>query len=233
MRPIVVSVGPLANASATNIRSASAGSAGALTLNGALVSTGTSTFTPVGQPRRLVPSGQAVLDTPRQILVTNAADETGKTIVLTGLDRAGNTISETLTLATAGTVASVLSYAVLQSAVLSANSAGNLSIGTNGVADSGWVRLDDWAFAPIALQCDVTGTVNYTVQSTMDDPNDPTNPVAAASMAWIPSSDSAVVSATASKASTFTGVPRYVRCLLNSGTGSVSMTVSQPANAPL
>lgn len=232
MRPIVVSVGPLANASASNIRTASSGVAGALTLNGSLVSTGSSTFTPTGQPRQLVPSGQAVLDKPRQILITNAADETGKTVVLTGLNWQGDSISETVTLGGIGTSASVLSYAVLQSAVLSADSAGTLAIGTNGVADSGWVRLDDWGFAPIALQCNVTGTVNYTVQSTMDDPNDPTNAVAVASMVWIASTDSNVVSATASKTSTFTGVPRYVRVLLNSGTGSVTMTVGQPSVVP-
>lgn len=215
MRPITVTVGPLASASATNIRTASSGSAGALTLNGSLVS-----------------NGVAVLDTPRRILITNAADETGKTVVLTGTDHAGNTQSETVTLGGIGSTASVLDYKTLTSAVLSANSAGNLSIGTNGVAASGWVFLDPWALSNVALQLNVSGTVNYTVQTSLDDPNSPTNPVAAASMAWVNSSDTMVVGATANQQSNLFFTPAYVRVLLNSGSGSVTMTVIQSGSVP-
>lgn len=210
MRPIVTSVGPLASASATNIRTASSGLAGALVLNGSLVA-----------------GGVATLDTPRRVLVTNASDETGKTIILTGADRAGSTQSETLTLGGIGSTASVLDYKTVTSAVLSVNSAGTLSIGTNGVAASAWVMVDPWALPNVAIQATVSGTVNYTVQTTLDDPNSPTNPVAAASVTWVASNDTDVVSATATKQSNLFFVPAYVRVLLNSGTGSVTMTLIQ------
>lgn len=210
MRPITASVGPLVAASATNIRTASSGSAGALTLNGSLVS-----------------AGVATLDTPRRVLITNAADETGKTVVLTGTDRAGNTQSETVTLGGIGSTASVLDYKTLTSAVLSANSAGTLAIGTNGVGASAWVFLDPWALANVALQLNVTGTVNYTVQTTLDNPNSATDPVAEASVTWVSSSDTAVVGATATQQSNLFFTPAFVRVLLNSGSGSVAMTVIQ------
>lgn len=210
MRPIVVTVGPLANASATNIRTASSGSAGALVLNGSLVS-----------------SGVAYLDKPRRVLITNAADETGKTVVLTGTNWSGNAISETVTLAGIGSTASVLSYATLSSAVLSANSSGTLSIGTNGVATSPWVFIDSWAAANIAMQATVSGTVNYTIQSTLDDPNSPINPVTPALMTWVSTSDTAAVGATTTAQTNYLFSPAYIRVLLNSGTGSVTLTVTQ------
>lgn len=210
MRPITASVGPLAAASATNIRTASNGSAGALTLNGSLVT-----------------NGVAVLDTPRRILITNAADETGKTIVLTGTDRADSTQSETVTLGGIGSAPSVLDYKTLTSAVLSANSAGNLSIGTNGVAASAWVYLDPWALSNVSIQINVSGTVNYTVQQTLDDPNSPTNPVAAADVTWVSTSDTLAVAATTSLQTNYLFTPQYARVLLNSGNGTVTATFLQ------
>lgn len=212
MQPRTVALGPLATASATNIRTASAGTAGALTLNGSLVS-----------------GGVATLDVPRRILITNAADETGKTIVLTGTNWQGNTISETVTLGGIGSSASVLDYKTLTSAVLSNNSVGNLSIGTNGVAGSPWVRLDEWALPYVGIAVDVTGTVNYTVQYSLDDPNGAV-PVAVANMVWMSSSTAALVAATADQRATENVVATYARVLLNSGTGSLSATFLQAGN---
>lgn len=212
MQPKSVTVGPLAAPSATNIRTASSGLAGALTLNGSLVS-----------------GGVATLDKPRRILITNAADETGKTIVLTGANWQGNTISETVTLGGIGATASVLDYKTLISAVLSANSAGNLSIGTNGVAGSAWISIDSWAAPNIAIQCVATGTINFSVQSTLDDPNDPVNPVAPADMTWVPTNDTGAVGATASLQTNYFFTPAYVRVLVNSQTnpGAVTMKLIQ------
>ena len=82
MRPIVVTVGPLAAASANNIAlSQTPGGAGALTLNGSLV---------VG--------GVAILDVPRQVRITTTADETAKTFTIKGTDWAGSPISEVMPL---------------------------------------------------------------------------------------------------------------------------------------
>ena len=68
---------------------------------------------------------------------------------------------------------------------------------SGGAVASGLVRFDDWAPGTVSLQVKVTGTVNYTVQTSMDDPNSPTNPVALASMTWSPSPDTGVVGQTA------------------------------------
>lgn len=210
MRPVTVSVGPLTAASATNIRTASGiAGAGAVVLNGSTVS-----------------GGVATLDNPRQVLVTNASNET-LTLTLTGTTFGGAAASEVIQLATAGTVASKLNYKTLTSVVSSAASVGNISIGTNALASTPWVRFDEWAMGQVGLQVDVTGTVNYTVQGTMDDPNSPTNPVDPAAVAWINSSDTAVVGATLQQQSNFMFAPIFARVLLNSGTGSISATFVQ------
>lgn len=215
MRPINVSVGPLAAASATNIRTASGAAAGALVLNGSLVA-----------------DGIATLDTPRRILITNAADETGNTVVLTGTGRTGQVQSETVTLGGIGSTASVLDYATLTSAVLKTTASGNLSIGTNAVASSAWVMLDPWAFGQIGVTTGVAGTVNYDIEITGDDPNDPTNPVDPADMIWFDCGDAGLVNETASASGVLTPIPRYARVNLNSGSGSVRATFIQPGVVP-
>ena len=49
---------------------------------------------------------------------------------------------------------------------------------TAGTTYSSLVRMDSWANAQSVVQVTVTGTATYTVETSMDDPNSPTNPVA-------------------------------------------------------
>jgi hypothetical protein len=73
----------------------------------------------------------------------------------------------------------------------------------------------------------VTGTVNYTVQVSLDDPGSSQNPVIPSAMTWFPTNDPAVVAATTSQLSNFAFLPVFARVLLNSGSGSVAATFSQ------
>lgn len=109
----------------------------------------------------------------------------------------------------------------------------SVSDASGGVKYSDWVRFDDFAPSNISIQCNVTGTVNYTVQTTLDDPNSPTNPVATGSMTWVDSNDTSVVGATATKQSNLLFAPTFARVKLNSGTGSVSTTFLQSSNGPI
>ena len=115
----------------------------------------------------------------------------------------------------------------------SSDTADLVAVGTNTAAGSRWVRFDDFAPSNISIQCNVTGVVNYTVQSTLDDPNDPINPVAVNSVTWVNSSDTAVVGATATQQSNFLFAPKYARILLSSGAGSVTATFLQSSNGPI
>lgn len=111
-----------------------------------------------------------------------------------------------------------------------------VTVGPNASAStsSQWVRFDEWApGSTVGLQVDVSGTVNYTVQTTWDDPNSPTSPVAVGSVTWFDSGDSAVVSATAAAQSSFSVVPIFARIVLNSGAGTVKATFMQTGNVSL
>lgn len=108
-----------------------------------------------------------------------------------------------------------------------------VSDASGGVKYSSIVRFDDFAPSNISIQCTVTGVANYTVQSSLDDPNDPFNPVAEGSMTWVDTSDLAVVGATNTQQSNFLFAPKFARIKLNSGSGSVVATFLQSSNGPI
>lgn len=219
MRPITVTVGPLAAPAANNIcLSQTPSGTTALTLNGALVS-----------------GGAAILDTPRRVLVTVTADEHTKTLTFVGTTFANAPATEVLTMPASGTVFTVVDYKTITSITPSASFSGAITVGTNGVASSPWVAFDAWAAGNISFQVDVSGTVNYTAQQTLDDPNSPTNAVALASVTWANSADANVVAATAAKQSNYLFIPAYARILLNSQTnpGFVTATYLQAGSAAL
>jgi phospholipase/lecithinase/hemolysin len=107
-----------------------------------------------------------------------------------------------------------------------------VSDASGGTKYSNLVRLDNWAFGQVGVQLSVTGTVNYTLQQTMDDPNSTTDPVALASINWVNCADSAVVGATATKQTNYQFAPIFCRVVLNSGSGSVTATFVQVGNVP-
>ena len=217
MQPITVTAGPLATASANNIcLSQTPAAAGALTLNGALVV-----------------SGVAIMDNPRRVLITAAGNESAKTFTIVGTNYANAPVSEAVTGPNAATAQSVLDYKTVTSITISAAAAGAITVGTSGVGGSKWVVFDAFAPSMISIQCNVTGTIDYTLQTTLNDPYDPITPVAPASVVWVNSSDTAVVGATATKQSNFMFAPVYARILINSGAGSVAATFLQSSNGPI
>lgn len=215
MQPITHSVGPLAAANPTAIALSQAPVAGNLTLNGALVNS----------------RGVAVLDTPRTIVLASTGNNSNTTFTIYGTDWAGDLISESLVGAGAGlSVTSVLSYATVTRIASSAASVAGLTVGTGITAHSQWVRTDSWASPQIGLQAKVTGTVNFTLQFSMDDPNSPTNPVAPANMYW-DTAGSPFVAVAVGGTANMLAAPTWGRILLNSGTGSVSITLTQYSDA--
>lgn len=211
MQPITISVGPLASASANGIAQAQKPLvAGSLTLNGSLVS-----------------SGAAILDAPRQVIVTSVGNDTGVQFTIYGTTFGGHPVTETITGASGGSSATNTDFLTVARVYASGGTAANVTVGTNTVAGSRWLRLDSWADAQTAIQCNATGTVNYTLQVTMDDPNDPVSPVNVSNVTWLNTNDGDAVTAIGDVFTNFDWTPTFARILLNSGTGSVSATFSQ------
>jgi hypothetical protein len=209
LRTISASVGPLAAASANNIAlSQTPAGAGALTLNGSTVA-----------------KGIAVLDNPRRVLITTA--DTTHIFTVTGTTPTGSGISETVGPIASGTAYTTQDFKTVTSVTINGGATAAVTVGTNAIASTPWVRTDEWADAQVGIQCDISGTVNYTVQWTEDDPNSATDPVLPQNVTWIPSNDPQAVGATAAISTNSLFAPTFIRTLLNSGTGSVTMKVSQ------
>ena len=73
----------------------------------------------------------------------------------------------------------------------------------------------------VGIGCVVSGTVNYTVQHSFDDPQFP------ASMTWFPHDDALLVAATTNQNSNYAYPVQATRVTVNSGTGSVTVTYIQ------
>lgn len=178
--------------------------------------------------------------TARQVTIVAAADESTKNFVVTGTNAAGAVMSETVAGPNATTATTVSYFRTVTSVTISADAAGALTVGMTNTAASPWVRFDDFAPSNISIQCNVvkvaaSDAATYTVQSTLDDPNDPFNPVPTGSMTWVASSDTNVVGATTSQQSNFLFAPKFARVVLtttSTGQGSVSATFLQSSNGP-
>lgn len=202
MHVLSATVGPLASASIDCIAASQSGTAGtALTLAATLT-----------------------LDTPRRIIITSAGDDRTHTFTIAGTNWVGFPVTETLTGANAGASQSVYDYASITSITSNHNTASTVQVGTNGVASSIPINLDPWGFSPTSVQVNVTGTVNVTVQQTLDDCNATAGYTA---VNWVNHPDSNLVGATATVQGNYAYVPLNVRLLLNSGTGSATIKVIQ------
>lgn len=171
--------------------------------------------------------------TARQVTIIAAANESANTFVVTGTDTTGTVFSETVAGPNATTATTSSYFASVTSVTISGNAVGALTVGMTNTAASSRIRFDDFAPSNISLQCNVTGSATYTVQSSLDDPNDPVNPVPLESMVWVSSSDTNVVAATATCQSNFLFAPKFCRVVLTTtSTGSVAMTALQSSNGP-
>lgn len=182
------------------------GGAGNLTLNGALVS-----------------GGVAILATSgimRQVLVTTVADESGKTLTIYGTNGSGTAISESMTGPNATTGTTSLYFTTVTRVAVSAAFTGNVKVGTNGVGSS-LIVTPDTLVNPfqIGIGCVVTGTINYTVQHSFDDPQ------TLSAITWF---DNTGLSAkTANSDGNYAFAVRAIRTKVNSGTGSVATYIVQ------
>lgn len=216
MRPITVSIGPLG--AVGNIAASQAATRNVrLTLNGSLVNA----------------AGVAVISPAAQVQIADATTTDTGQVYIQGTDPLGNPHAETVTIsntATAGLAITTARFATISIVTPLFQPTGNLTVSTLTAtpAPSSMIRLDEWADAPIGVQVSVSGTVNYTVQHSFDDPNDLINPVPQASMFWdtglVPAG---AIGATGGLTFAIATAPLWLRLLLNSGTGSAKMVVTQ------
>ena len=222
MQKHTVTAGPYAAASANNISLSQTGASGALSLNG---------------------TTKGVLDQPRRVLFTDSGDNTSVSYVLTGTTWGNSAVTETVAGTNGSTAYTNTDFLTVTAIAIAGASAAPtaLTVGTNTVAGTAWVRLDGWAnAASVNVQTKVTGTINYDIQCTMDDPNGSrgqgtnitgpigTGTVTIPNVVWDATLPS-VTGATAGTSFNMAYTPVYVRALINSWstTGNMTMYVMQ------
>jgi len=168
-------------------------------------------------------AGVATLDTQRRVLFTFAADETGHTFVVYGTKQGGSAIQETVAGTTAGTVATVQDFLTITRISISVAATGALTVGTNTVGATDWQSVDTMR-EPINVGAQIVtaGTVNYTVQYTNQNFN--ALPTGTYPVAF---NHPTLVGQTTSQAGSFTTPIAGFRVLINSGTGSCTLTYEQ------
>lgn len=218
--PKTAAVGPALTSSANNIcLSQTPAGAGNLILNGSLVVNGVAILD--SNVLTAPPTSQRILFTPAGAEATNATVWT-----VTGTDWNGNAVTEAIKgVNNPATAQSLYDYSTVTQIAVNKAQAGAVTVGTNGVGSSRPIFLDTFAPAPTSLQVDVTGTVNATVQQSLDDPNSISGGYA--SVTWINHPDNNLVGLVGAVQGNYAYIPRMVRVLLNSGSGSVSLTVIQ------
>lgn len=184
--------------------------AGNLTLNGADVSNGVATICPYG--------------TERAVILTSGGNDTGITFTVYGLNASGNPVQQTVTGTNGSTVTTTRLFHKVTRIYASGQVATTIKAGTTAVMSSRWVALNT-NLTPfnVGLAVNITGTINYTVQTTYDNilettaasPTSPELPIIP--FAW---SVSDLASKNADLQSSLTTPVMAVRIVLNSGTSS-------------
>lgn len=163
----------------------------------------------------------------RRVLITSTSGSETASVTITGTNSSGNTISETDTFSgSSTTLQSNLDYVTVSSVVPSGTIVGNLSAGTNGVGSSAWYTWDYYSNPPMNLGFAIeviSGSVNYTVQYTYDNPNDPlyNSGIVTSAPAYPTAFNSILVNQTAAADATISTPVVATRVLINSGTGEI------------
>lgn len=166
----------------------------------------------------------------RVVFFPAGAEATNGTIwTITGTDWNGNTATETINgVNNPSTAQSVYDYGTVSQISVNKGQSGAVTVGTNGVGSSRPIYLDEFAPGPCAIQVDVVGTVNATVQQTLNDPNPSSGSVGSyTAMNWITHPDTNLVGLTGNVQGNYAYAPRWVRVLLNSGSGSATLRITQ------
>lgn len=125
----------------------------------------------------LLAAGQT-FDVPRNVIITNAGDDTGDTYVVLGVDEYGVTMSETITGANAGVAAGLKAFKTITSITASGASAGNVSIGFGNVLGFPiFVRGTGTTWLPAELLNAAAATAGTTVAGVQTTPSATTGDV--------------------------------------------------------
>jgi hypothetical protein len=172
-------------------------------------------------------SSTVTLDPPRFITFTSLGNLSGINLTITGTAPNGSSQTETMVGPNANTVTSTLTFATVTSISASAAIGTDIEAGYTQSGYSAWWPLDIYTPNQVTtISVNVTGTINYSVEYTNEDPwNNSIIQLAKAHP------NAALTNGTADQTEFTTTLMRAVRFKVNSGDGTARVTVTQQSTA--
>ena len=166
---------------------------------------------------------------PRYVTITSVGNDTGRTFTIVGVGPNNETQTEAVTGANAGAATSTKTFAFVESIYVDGATAGAVEAGVTQSGYSQWIPLDIYTPNQVTtISATVSGTVNYSIEYTNEDPFDHSFTHQAVAH---PAAGGAFTSATTSQTHFTTTLMRAVRYKINSGDGSIRLTITQQSTA--
>lgn len=170
----------------------------------------------------LASGGVATLTVPAYLTVFSDKSAT-VTFVASGTRPGGGTQVESIVVTASGTVTGSLSFATVTGITASAATSATISVGNAIPGYTDWIPLDIYTPNQVTtISAKTSGTVNYSVEYTNEDPFDRTIQQLVA-----PHPNASLTAASGDETQFTTTLMRAVRLKINSGNGSVRFTVVQ------
>jgi hypothetical protein len=172
-------------------------------------------------------SSTVTLTPPRFVTVTSTGDDTGLTFTVTGT-RPGGSIQTDAFAGTNGSAAtSALTFETVTNIAVDGNTDGDVTAGFTQSGYSDWLPMDIYTPNQVTtVSTTVSGTINYDIQYTNEDPfNRSITQTAVAHPA------AALGNASTSQTASSTTLMRAMRYKVNSGSGTIRLTITQQSTA--
>lgn len=118
----------------------------------------------------LAAGGVATMDLARRVAIASSADDSGRTFTITGTDRRGNAQTETITGPNTATVTSLKDFKTVTAVSVDDNTAGNITVGTNGKISTQWLPVDRLGVRSLGIGVRQSGVATWTIEHAMQSP---------------------------------------------------------------
>lgn len=168
----------------------------------------------------------AVLDTQRRIAIISDGDDHLVTAHIYGNRQNGQPINEVLALTNTGTATSVLDYLNVTTVAVSGAIASHVTIGTGTTASTDWI-VPNFHLTPFNIDIfeELTGSVTWNLETTLDSPLGPNDPTTGATKQ--PNVNPVISGSTIAQQATLTTPVFGYRYTITAGTGTLAAQSQQ------
>lgn len=166
---------------------------------------------------------------PRYVTITSVGNDTTKTFTVVGVGPNNESQTEVIAGANAGAATGTKTFAYVESIYVSGATAAAVEAGVTQSGYSQWIPMDVYTPNQVTtISATVSGTVNYSIEYTNEDPFDHSFVHQAVAH---PAAGGAFTNASTSQTHFTTTLMRAVRYKINSGDGSIRLTITQQSTA--